>query len=108
MDWLALLQHICDRWGIRFEVVDLSTNGEYDPAKEREAYERDFKPRVRALRRATGRPITRLRSHTGTYNVSTPETLAVVEDGRLTWWCHTEPEVHVALERSQASGRLPG
>ncbi len=93
--------------GIPFEVRDLATNGAYDPAKERAAYERDFRPHANDLKRATGASITKLRSHTGNHFVSTPPTLALLRDGRPAWWCHGEEAILKALDGILTSGKPP-
>lgn len=104
---LAPLRVIVVGRQIPFEVADLSTHGEYDPAKERAVYEGDFKPCAKALKRATGVSITQLRSNSGNYFVSTPETLAVLNDDRVVWWCHGKEAIRNTLGDILSSGRLP-
>jgi len=105
---LELLRQVKDQRHIPFEIVDLSKNGGYDPVKEKAAYERDFKPRAKALKSATGRSITKLRSaKAGNYFVSTPETVGLLKDGQLAWWCHTETEIRGLLGDILVSGKLP-
>jgi len=83
-----LLAAIELRHTIPCETTDLSINwGAYDKEKEREVYERDFKPLAKLLKKRTGEPITRLRSRKArNYFVSTPGTLAVARDGAVEWY----------------------
>ncbi len=104
---LNLLQQIKDKWQILYEIMDLSTNGQYDQQKEKTAYEQDFKPRAKVLKKATGKSITELRSHSGNYFVSTPETIGLLKDGQLLWWTHTETDIKQFLRNILLSGRLP-
>jgi hypothetical protein len=86
----------------------LSRNGQYDGMKEKAAYEKDFKPRARVLKRATGRRITELRSAKhGNYYVSIPGTIALIDNGQMTWWTHTEKEIKEFLENLLLSGKVP-
>jgi hypothetical protein len=71
--------------GIPFEVKDLGGVQEL----ERHAYEKDFKPSARILKRRTGssRGISQLRGRrSGIYYVSTPGTIAIVKEGLLQWY----------------------
>ncbi len=82
-----LLSEVKTRHGITFETIDLSTNGVYDPVKEKSVYERDFKPRARILRRRTTGPISRLRSRrAGNYFISKPETIAIFSAEGIEWY----------------------
>jgi len=79
------LQEIKEKHGIYFEIQDLRG----DQALEREAYERDFKPMARFLKKKTGRKhgIRDLRGKkSGRYYVSVPGTIAIVKDGRVQWY----------------------
>lgn len=105
---LTLLQQIKDEHQISYEINDLSTNGQYDQAKEKAAYEKDFKPRAKVLLKATGVSITKLRSaRRGRYYVSMPGTTALVKDGQIIWWLHIEKDIKGFLRNLLLSGRLP-
>jgi ATP-dependent DNA helicase RecG len=97
---LSLLRKISEKHGVNFEVVDLSTNGKYDAARENEVYDEDFKPRAKLLKARTGVPVTRLRSRKArTYFVSIPGTLAVVRNGVVEWFALNDGSVAVFLEK---------
>ena len=105
---LNLLRQIKDKHQFPYEINDLSRNGQYDRMKEKAAYEKDFKPRARVLKRATGRKITELRSGKhGNYYVSMPGTIALVEDGQMIWWAHTEKDIKEFLQNLLLSGKIP-
>jgi hypothetical protein len=81
----ALLQRIREKHGILFEIRDLQG----DDALEREAYEHDFKPVARVLKRRTGsrRGIRNLRGRrSGAYYVSVPGTITIIRDGKVQWY----------------------
>jgi len=103
-----LLQQIKAKWQISFEVTDLSTNGQYDQAKEKAAYEKDFKPRAKALKKSTGVSITKLRSakHRN-YYVSTPGTIALLKNGQMISWTLAENAIKKFLQNLLLSGGLP-
>jgi hypothetical protein len=105
---LTLLQQIKDEHQISYEIKDLSTNGQYDQAKEKAAYEKDFKTQAKTLKEASGRSITELRSakHRN-YYVSMPGTIALVKDGQIIWWLHIEKDIKEFLRNLLLSGRLP-
>ena len=105
---LNLLRQIKNKHQLPCEINDLSTNGQYDRAKEKAAYEKGFKPRARFLKRATGRRITELRSGKhGNYYVSMPGTIALMEDGQVIWWTHTEKDIKEFLQNLLLSGKIP-
>ena len=105
---LNLLRQIKDKHQIAYEINDLSTNGQYDRMKQKAAYENDFKPRARALKRATGRRITELRSAKhGNYCVSIPVTIALIDNGQITWWTHTEKDIKEFLQNLLLTGKIP-
>ncbi len=105
---LTLLQQIKDEHQISYEINDLSTNGQYDQAKEKAAYEKDFKPRAKVLLKATGVSITKLRSaRRGRYYVSLPGTIALLKNGQMLWWLHIEKDIKGFLRNLLLSGRLP-
>jgi len=104
---LNLLHQIKDKHQISYEIKDLSTNGQYDREKEKAAYEQDFKPRTKALKKATGVSITKLRSRSGTYCVSTPETIGLLKNGDMVWWLHIERNIKEFLQNVLLTGTLP-
>lgn len=104
---LELLRQIKNKHKISYEIKDLSTNGKYDQEKEKTAYERDFKPQAKALKKATGVSITNLRSGSGNYFVSTPGTIALMENGQMVWWLHIETDIKEFLENLLLTGSLP-
>jgi len=104
---LSLLRQIKDKHQFPFEIKDLSSNGKYDRMKEKATYEKDFKPRARFLKKATGRRITDLRSakHVN-YYVSIPGTIAIMEAGQTTWWTYTEKDIKVFLKNLLLTGKI--
>ena len=91
---LKLLTEARAKHNILYEILDLSSNGEYDEEKEKRVYERDFKPRAKILKKRTGELITRLRSRKARhYFVSTPGTIAVVRDGDIEWYTLGDEEI---------------
>ncbi len=91
---LKLLTEARAKHNIPYEVLDLSSNGEYDQEKERQVYERDFKPRAKILKKRTDESITRLRSRKARhYFVSTPGTIAVIRDGEIEWYTLGDEEI---------------
>jgi len=87
-----LLQKISEKNGIPFEIRDLRG----DDALELEAYERDFKPVARVLKRRTGsrRGIRELRGRrSGAYYVSVPGTIAIIGDQKVEWYTLGAPDV---------------
>ena len=104
---LKLLQQVKDKHQISHEVMDLSTNGRYDQQKQKAIYEKDFKPRAKALKKATGKRITELRSHSGNYFVSKPETIGLLKNGQMIWWTHVEKNIKEFLQNLLQTGRLP-
>lgn len=105
---LQLLQQIKDNHQISYEIIDLSTNGQYDQEKEKAAYEKDFKPRAKVLKKATGKSITNLRSakHRN-YYVSTPGTIALMKNDQMVWWTHIENDIKESLRDILRTGSLP-
>lgn len=80
-----LLQRIKEKHGIQYEIRDLKG----DQALEREAYEHDFKPVARLLKKRTGstRGVRNLRGRrSGKYYVSVPGTIAIVTDNTVQWY----------------------
>jgi hypothetical protein len=88
--------------------MDLSTDGRYDPQKEKAAYEKDFKPRAKALKKSTGEIISKLRSRKNrNYYVSLPGTIALLKNGQMVWWTHIEKSIKEFLENLLLTGKLP-
>lgn len=94
-----LLAHIEAKHGISCEIADLSRDGAYDEEKERQVYERDFKPRAELLKKRTGEPITQLRSRrAGHYFVSVPGTVAIVRYEGVEWYTLGDEKIANFLE----------
>jgi hypothetical protein len=105
---LNLLRQIKDKQQLSYEINDLSTNGRYDPQKEKAVYQKDFKPGAKALKRTTGKSITALRSAKhGNYYVSMPGTIALIDKGQMTWWTHTEKDIKEFLQNLFLTGKIP-
>ena len=105
---LNLLRQVKGKWQITYEIMDLSTNGAYDREKEKAAYEKDFKPRAKALKKTTGVSITNLRSRrSGHYFVSMPETIGLMKDGQMAWWLHIEKNIKEFLRNLLLTGSPP-
>jgi len=104
---LNLLHQIEDKHQIPYKIKDLSTNSQYDQEKEKAAYDKDFKPRAKALKKAMGVSITKLRSQSGNYFVSNPETIGLLKNDQIVWWFHMEKEVKEFLRNLLLTGNLP-
>lgn len=105
---LNLLAQIQEKHEIPYEIRDLSTNGKRDQEKEKAAYEKDFKPRAKALKKATGLSITKLRSaRRRNYYVSIPGTIALMQNGQMIWWTYVEKNIKEFLQNLLQTGRLP-
>jgi hypothetical protein len=76
------LEEIKGKLGIPYEII----GGPHIELRDKEVYERDFKPRAKLLRRRTGRSIREMRSKSGHYFVSVPGTIAVIKNGLVEWW----------------------
>lgn len=92
---LGLLGEVERKQGIRCEVVDLSTNQTYDSEREKQVYERYFKPRAKILKKRTGKSVFKaLRSKRArNYFVSIPGTLAVFRDDHVEWYTIMPEEI---------------
>ena len=102
------LQQIKDKHQIPYEIMDLSTNGQYDREKEKATYEKDFKPQSKMLKRATGKSITELRSRKHrNYYVSRPGTIALMKNGQMVWWTLTQRDIKEFLQNVLLTGNLP-
>jgi len=104
----SLLGNIEKTHGIPSEICDVSHQGAYDPQKEKEVYERDFKPRAKTLKKRTGRSIEKnLRSRkTRNYFVSIPGTIAVVSDQGVEWYTLGREEISKFLDRVLVKGSV--
>jgi len=105
---LELLRQIENTLQIPYEVMDLSTNGKPDREKEKAVYEKDFKPRAKALKKATGVSITKLRSakHRN-YCVSLPGTVGLLKNAQMVWWTLTQRDIKEFLQNVLLTGSLP-
>lgn len=94
------LEDIKEKHNILYEIVDLSTNGQYDSEKEKEVYEKDFKPIAKILKEKLGRPITKLRSNKARgYYISLPGTLAIInEDNNIIWYVTIDKKEELVKE----------
>jgi hypothetical protein len=101
----ALLAQIKEKYNIAYEVLDLSSHGDYNEDKEKEIYERDFKPQARILKKRTGQSITSLRSRkAGHYFLSRPGTIAIVGDDGIEWYTLGDKEITQFLKAVQTKG----
>lgn len=79
-----LLEKIKEKHEINFEIVQ---NKSWKKGKDKEIYEKYFKPRARILRKRTGKPITKLKSRKARhYFVSIPGTIALFVGDNLEYW----------------------
>ncbi len=91
---------------ISYEMIDLSTNGEYDREKEKRVYETDFKPKAKILKYRTGHPITVLRSRKArNYFVSTPGTVAISSPEGVEWYAIDEKKIFEFLRDVELRGQ---
>lgn len=99
---LGLLQGTKEKYNIVYEIVNL-----WGQEQERQAYERDFKPRAKILKKRTGKPITKLRGAGGErhYYVSIPGTIAIVRNAEVEWWTHTIDEIKEFLDEVLLQGQ---
>jgi hypothetical protein len=104
VDITDLLQKIKKKNGIPFEIRDLRG----DDTLEREAYEHDFKPVARVLKRRTGsrRGIRELRGRrSGAYYVSVPGTIAIIGDRKVQWYTLGAPDILQFLNEAFEKGK---
>ncbi len=102
---LQLLSEIEVNQNIPYEIIDLSKNGDYDKDKEKQVYEKDFKPSARILKQKTGKSITKLRSRKhGNYYVSVPGTIAVVGPEGIEWFDIGDKEIINFLKEVLSGG----
>lgn len=99
---VKLLQEIKNKHNISYEIMDLS-----ESEKEKQVYERDFKPRAKILKKRTGESITKLRGAGGKhqYYISNPGTIAIIKDYRVEWWAYTISEIFNFLNRVLSQGQ---
>ena len=99
---VKLLQEIKNKHNISYEIMDLS-----ESEKEKQVYERDFRPRAKILKKRTGESITKLRGAGGKhrYYISNPGTIAVIKDYRVEWWTYTISEIFNFLNRVLSQGQ---
>ena len=94
------LEDIKEKYNLPYEIVDLSTNEQYDGEKEKEVYEKDFKPMAKILKEKLGRSITKLRSNKARgYYISLPGTLAIIDkDNNIIWYVTTDKKEELVKE----------
>lgn len=100
---LRLLQGIKEKHRITYEILDLRGQ-----EKEKEVYERDFKPRAKILKERTGKSIRKnLRGGKGKkrYYVSNPGTIAIVRNTQVEWWAYTIDEIKGFLDEVLLQGQ---
>ena len=97
-----LLEEIKKKHGIDFEIIQ---NEPWNEKKDKEIYEKYFKPRSRILKKRTGKSITELRSkRAGHYFVSIPGTIAIFRNNILEYWELATDEGIKFLERFLEKG----
>ena len=96
-----LLEEIKGKLGISYEII----GGPHNELRDKEVYERDFKPRAKLLKRRTGRSIRELRSRSGHYFVSIPGTIAIIKNGLVEWWTLGDEDVIAFLKEVLKGGR---
>ena len=97
-----LLEEIKKKHGIDFEIIQ---NEPWNEKKDKEIYEKYFKPRGRILKKRTGKSITELRSkRAGHYFVSIPGTIAIFRNNILEYWELATDEGIKFLERFLEKG----
>jgi len=89
-----LLEEIKGKLGISYEII----GGPHNELRDKEVYERDFKPRARLLKRRTGKSIRELRSRSGHYFVSVPGTIGVIKNGLVEWWTLGDEDIVASLK----------
>jgi hypothetical protein len=96
-----LLEEVRNKLGIPYEIV----SGLHNELKDREIYDRDFKPRARLLMKRTGKSIRELRSRSGHYFVSIPGTIAVIRNGLVEWWTLGDDDIIAFQKELLKEGR---
>ena len=97
-----LLQEIKNKHNISYEIMNLS-----ESEREKQVYERDFKPRAKILKKRTGESITKLRGAGGKYRyyISNPGTIAIVKDNQVEWWTYAISEMLNFLNQVLSQGQ---
>ena len=90
-----LLADIDAKYGIAYEILDLSKNGEWDNEKEKLVYNKDFKSRAKMLKKRTSTRIIELKSagKSKHYYVSIPGTIAIVRDNKIEWYTFGDKKI---------------
>ena len=102
-----ILTEINKKHSIPSEISDLSRNGVYDPEKEKQVYERDFKPNAKVLKKRTGESITQLRSRKGrNYFISLPGTIAIIRNEGVEWYTLGDEEIIKSLNAVLDNGSI--
>jgi len=96
-----LLEEVKSKLSTSYEVV----GGPYNELKDREIYERDFRPRAKILKKRTGRSIRELRSKSCHYFVSIPGTIAVIRNGLVEWWTLSDNDIIAFLKELLKEGK---
>jgi hypothetical protein len=96
-----LLEEVRNKLDISYEIVGEPLN----ELKDREIYDRDFKPGARLLKKGTAKCIRELRSRSGHYFVSVPRTIAVIRNGLVEWWTLGDDCVTAFLKELLKEGR---
>ena len=96
-----LLEEVRNKLDMSYEIV----GGPHNELKDREIYDRDFKPRARLLMKRTGKSIRELRSRSGHYFVSVPGTIAVIRNGLVEWWTLGDDYIIAFLKELLKEGR---
>jgi len=96
-----LLEEVRNKLSISYEVI----GGPYNELKDREIYERDFRPKAKVLKKRTGRSIRELRSRRGHYYVSILGTIAVIRNGLVEWWTLGDEDIIAFLKELLEEGK---
>jgi hypothetical protein len=96
-----LLEGVKNELGISYKII----GGPHSELKDKEVYEKDFKPRAGLLKRRTGRSIGELRSRSGHCFVSVLGTIAVIKNGLVEWWTLGDEDVIAFLKEVLKGGR---
>ena len=105
---LELLGEVERKRGIKCEVIDLSINQSYDSEKEKQVYERYFKPRAKILKKRTGKSVFKeLRSKRArNYFVSIPGTITVFRNDIVEWYTIMPEEILDFLKNIISQGEV--
>lgn len=101
----SLLKAMHAQHGVPYQILDLSKDGAFDEQREKEVYDRDFKPQAKVLKRRTGRSITDLRSRRARhYFVSRPGTIALVQSEKIQWYTLCDDNIRQFLDTAVTNG----